>query len=137
MSASLHQTLHTRHHLALVDEASIEDFLAATPAHSVLFFAGDPAERAALGDGYRVHARVVVWQKPDALRVPLSALFRDGDRWAVFLVSADRAVKRTVDIGHRGDREAEVLSGLAEGDRVVVHPGDRLTGGARVKPLGG
>jgi len=50
MSASLHQTLHTRHHLALVEEAGIEDFLAATPVHSVLFFAGDPAERAETRD---------------------------------------------------------------------------------------
>ncbi len=50
MSASLSQTLHTRHHLALVEEAGIEDFLAATPVHSVLFFAGDPAERAETRD---------------------------------------------------------------------------------------
>jgi len=98
-------------------------------------FAGDPAERATLGDGYRVHARVVVWQKADAVRVPLSAIFRDADGWAVFAIHGDRAHKRTIELGHRGDREAEVLSGIAEGDRVVVHPGDRLTDGARVKPL--
>ena len=98
-------------------------------------FAGDPSERATLGDGYRVHARVVVWQKADAVRVPLSAIFRDADGWAVFAIHGDRAHKRTIELGHRGDREAEVLSGIAEGDRVVVHPGDRLTDGARVKPL--
>jgi hydrogenase-1 operon protein HyaE len=48
MPASLRQTLHERHHLALVDEANVERFLApspSAPAHSVLFFAGDPAER--------------------------------------------------------------------------------------------
>jgi HlyD family secretion protein len=99
-------------------------------------FVCDPAERAALGDGYRVHARVVVWQKADAVRVPLSAIFRDGDRWAVFVIGRDRAEKRVIEIGHRGDREAEALSGIAEGDQLVVHPGDRLTDGARVKPLG-
>ncbi len=99
-------------------------------------FSSEPALRAALGDGYRVHARVVVWQKPDAIRVPLSALFRDGDRWAVFVIAGDRAQKRPLEIGHRGDREAEVLSGLAETDRVIVHPGDRLTDGARIKPTG-
>jgi HlyD family secretion protein len=99
-------------------------------------FVCDPAERAALGDGYRVHARVVVWQKADAVRVPLSAIFRDGDRWAVFALSGDRAHKRVVEIGHRGDRETEALSGVAEGDQVVAHPGDRLTDGARVKALG-
>ena len=95
-------------------------------------FACDPSERAALGDGYRVHARVVVWQKQDAVRVPLSALFRDGDRWAVFVVAGDRAQKRPIEIGHRGDREAEVLTGLTESDRVIVHPSDRLTDGARI-----
>lgn len=98
-------------------------------------FTGDPAERAALGDGYRVHARVVVWQKPDAIRVPLSALFRDGDHWAVFVVAGGRAALRAVEIGHRGDREAEALSGVAEGERVIAHPADRLTGGARVEAL--
>jgi hydrogenase-1 operon protein HyaE len=50
MSASLRQNLHERHHLALVDEAGVERFLAATPAHGVLFFAGDPAERAETRD---------------------------------------------------------------------------------------
>jgi HlyD family secretion protein len=99
-------------------------------------FVCDPAERTALGDSYRVHARVVVWQKTDAVRVPLSAIFRDGDAWAVFAIGEDRAHKRLIEIGHRGDREAEALSGIAEGDRVVVHPGDRLTDGARVTPLG-
>lgn len=102
----------------------------------VLDFVCDPAERSALGDGYRVHARVVVWQKAGAMRVPLSAIFRDGDSWAVFAISEGRAQERTIEIGHRGDREAEVLSGIADGERVVVHPGDRLTDGARVKQLG-
>ena len=98
-------------------------------------FSGDAASRAALGDGYRVHARIVVWQRADAVRVPLSALFRDGDRWAVFVLAGDRARKRAIEIGRRGEREAEVLSGAAAGDVVIVHPGDRLTDGARVEPL--
>ena len=50
MSASMRQTFHERHHLALVDEVSVEDFLAAAPAHGVLFFAGDPSERAETRD---------------------------------------------------------------------------------------
>lgn len=103
--------------------------------HVVADFTGTPEERASLGDGYRVYARIVVWQKEDAVRVPLSGLFRDGDRWAVFVVAAERAEKRIVEIGRRGEREAEVLSGLAEGETIVVHPGDRLTGGARVYSL--
>lgn len=53
MSASLLQNLRERHQLASVDEASVEAFLAPAqdaPLHSVLFFAGDPAERRETGD---------------------------------------------------------------------------------------
>ena len=44
-----------------------------------------------LGDGYRVEARVVVWEAPDVLRVPGSALFRRADQWHVFVVERGRA----------------------------------------------
>jgi multidrug efflux pump subunit AcrA (membrane-fusion protein) len=39
-----------------------------------------------------------------------------------------------VQIGHRGDTEVEILSGLAPGETVAVHPGDRVAPGARVEP---
>jgi len=53
MPASLRQTLQERHHLPLVDATTVEAFLAPTPAapsHGVLFFAGDPTERAEARD---------------------------------------------------------------------------------------
>ncbi len=96
-------------------------------------FTGAPEARRALGDGYRVYARIVVWQRPDALKLPLSALFRRGDRWAVFAVDGDRARLREVELGRRGEAEAEVTAGLAEGDRVVVHPSDKLADGAKIE----
>ena len=37
-----------------------------------------------------------------------------------------------VQIGHRGDTEVEVLSGLEPGAVVVVHPGDRVEDGVPV-----
>lgn len=37
-----------------------------------------------LGDGFRVEAQIVVWQG-DALLVPASAVFRDRDRWAIYM----------------------------------------------------
>jgi HlyD family secretion protein len=92
------------------------------------------AMRAPLGDGYRVEARVVVADLPDVLRVPLSALFRSGDAWAVFAITGDKANVVPISLGHRNDRWAEVLSGLSEGARVVLHPGDRLRDGIAVEP---
>jgi HlyD family secretion protein len=85
-----------------------------------------------LGDGYRVEASFVLWEGEDVLQVPASALFRDSEGWAVFAVEEGRAVRRRVDTGQRTGLVAEVLGGLAEGDRVVVHPDDRLRDGVAV-----
>jgi HlyD family secretion protein len=97
-------------------------------------FTGEPAARAPLGDGYRVEARVTVEHLPDVLRVPLAALFRSGDDWAAYVVRGDGAVLTRLRLGQRNERWAEVLGGLEEGARIVLHPGDRLKDGARVTP---
>jgi multidrug efflux pump subunit AcrA (membrane-fusion protein) len=97
-------------------------------------FRGQAEERGALGDGYRVEASVTVTDRPDALHVPLGALFRDGDAWAVYTVSDGKARLTHLDLGPRDRRRAEVLRGLDEGAKVVLHPSDRLGEGVRVKP---
>ena len=86
----------------------------------------------ALGDGYRVEVRVIVWERADVLKVPTSSLFRAGEAWAVYRVVEDRAVRQVIDIGRRNGLEAEVLSGLSAGDRVVVHPSDAVVDGVAV-----
>ncbi|WP_149193637.1 efflux RND transporter periplasmic adaptor subunit [Luteimonas suaedae] len=97
----------------------------------------DPVEaREALGDAYRVEVRIVVWQKPDALKLPVGSLFREGGDWAVFVAEDGRARLRTLTLGPRNDREAEVEEGLREGEQVVLYPADDLRDGARIKPRG-
>lgn len=85
-----------------------------------------------LGDGYRVQGRIVIWSSPDAVQVPIGALTRFGARWGAFVVEGGRARKRELQIGHRNDEIAEVLSGLRAGERVILHPSDEVTEGARV-----
>ena len=52
-----------------------------------------------LGDGYRVEARIVVWENKDVLKVPLSALFRCGDKaWCTFVTEQGKAQRRQVSI---------------------------------------
>jgi HlyD family secretion protein len=93
----------------------------------------DPLQKwGALAHGYRVEVRVVVWSSDDILKVPVSALFREGDRWAVFVVKEGRAHLRPVALGRRNDLEAAVVDGLDEGETVVRHPSDKLTDGGRV-----
>lgn len=86
-----------------------------------------------LGDGYRVEARFVLWEADDVLQVPASALFREGERWATFVIQGGRAQRREVDPGRRSGLMTEILSGLEEGERVVLHPGQDIEEGSRVK----
>jgi HlyD family secretion protein len=88
---------------------------------------------ASLGDGYRVDASIQIWQGSNVLTVPSSALFRDGDAWAAFVVRDQRVTKQIVQLGQRADAAAEVVGGLAEGDVVVLFPSDQLRDGVRVR----
>ncbi len=98
----------------------------------IIDFADEPTRWQALGHGYRVETRVVIWNAPDVLKVPLSALFRKGDDWAVFVQQDGQASLRRVDVGHSNDLEAEIVDGLAVGERVVLHPSDRIADGTRI-----
>lgn len=95
----------------------------------------DPVEaRGLLGDGYRVETRVVIWEAADEVKVPVGALFRRGDGWAVFAVADGIAAERSVEIGERNREEAQVLGGLEPGEEVVVYPGDSVADGVPVAP---
>jgi HlyD family secretion protein len=93
-----------------------------------------PERRARLGDGYRVEARVVLWESDDVLKVPAGALFRQGDGWAVYAAEGGRARLRPVQVGHTNGLETELLGGLEAGAAVVLHPSDRIQDGAPVAP---
>jgi HlyD family secretion protein len=88
----------------------------------------------ALGDGFRVEARILTWEGNHVLSVPASAALRHGDGWAVYIIDEGRARLRPVQIGHRGRTDVEVTGGLADSTTVVLYPGDRVTDGARVEP---
>jgi HlyD family secretion protein len=89
----------------------------------------------ALGDGYRVEARIVVWSAADVLQVPSSALFRSGDRWMVFTVEDGRARRRQVEAGARNPYAVEIVSGLDAGATVIRYPGNELSEGMLVTPV--
>ncbi len=102
---------------------------------TILELQGAPAASTRLGHEFRVFVKINVYEAPNALRVPISALFRKGDQWAVFAVDRGRAWAREVDIGHRNSTFAEVLGGLRKGTQVVLHPSDRIADGVRVSRL--
>ena len=95
-------------------------------------FLESPEAWSRLGHDYRVIVHVTVWSSNDALTVPVAALFRQGDAWAVFSVRDGRAQVTPVTIGQRNNRVAEIRTGLAPGERVILHPSDRIKDGVAV-----
>lgn len=97
----------------------------------------EPARWQNLGDGYRVEAFIVVDAKPDVVSAPVSALFRQQDRWAVYAVIDGEATLTPVSVGLRNERRVEILSGLAPGDVVVIHPPNTVSDGVSVAARNG
>ena len=86
-----------------------------------------------LGHGFRVYARMTLWQSDETLQLPISALFRDGRQWSLFAIRDGRARQVAVEIGHMNDEVAELVGGLAEGDQVILHPSDMISEGTLVE----
>jgi len=96
-------------------------------------FADPPEAWSTLGHDYRVIVHVTVWNGDNVLTIPVGALFRAGEDWVVFAVRDGRARTTPVKIDHRNGRMAEITSGLGEGDRVILHPSDRIKDGVAIE----
>jgi HlyD family secretion protein len=94
-----------------------------------------PEQRAGVGDGFRVEAHIIVWEAPDALKVPAGALFRRGEQWSAFVVANGRAQLRSVKVGRSSGNETQVLDGLKSGETVILYPGSRVQENERVKEI--
>lgn len=89
-----------------------------------------------LGDGYRVEARIVVWERDDVLSVPTSALFRHRGEWSLFVVRNGHAVRQAVRVGERNPFECQIVSGVRAGEKVIPFPSDKLEEGMEVEVTG-
>ena len=99
-------------------------------------FVDSRAAWAALGDAFRVEVRIVQWESSGVLTAPASALFRAGEGWSAYVIRDGRAHRTPVEVGHRTSQRVEVLTGLSDGDEVVVYPGDAVRDGVRVATAG-
>ncbi|MCW1922020.1 HlyD family efflux transporter periplasmic adaptor subunit [Luteolibacter arcticus] len=91
-----------------------------------------PEEAKALGDRYRVEVRVAVWHSDDALVVPAGALFREGNAWKTFVFRDGKAQAVSLEAGKSDGHFTDVISGLSEGDEVLLHPPDTVKDGTAV-----
>jgi HlyD family secretion protein len=95
-------------------------------------FVDSPPPGRDLGDRYRVEARIVTWRGDNVLQVPSAALFRHGNDWMTFVVRQGKARVQRVEITHNNGVAAQLLSGLSEGDSVIIHPPNNVREGVAV-----
>lgn len=85
-----------------------------------------------LGAEFRVEVAIIVFKAQGVLQLPVSALFRHNNKWAVFVVTKHKAHLREIEIGRRNAKNAMLISGLSDGDKVIVYPSEGITDGTRV-----
>ncbi|UWQ14254.1 HlyD family efflux transporter periplasmic adaptor subunit [Aliiroseovarius sp. M344] len=100
--------------------------------NAVISFTSPSEDYAGLGHGFRVETQIIVWEAKDTLVVPSSALFRNRDNWAVFVIADGTAHLRTVEIGPNNGIEAQITSGLSKGELVILYPSSGLSEGMSV-----
>ena len=94
-----------------------------------------PNAGGALRAGAGASGTITVGARHSALVIPDSALVVLGDSLTVFVVGADSVAKaRSVSVGVRRSGRAEIVRGLAPGERVVTTGAFGLTDGMRVVP---
>jgi RND family efflux transporter MFP subunit len=85
--------------------------------------------------GLYAQATINLEQRADALALPLQALNQENGETSVYIVNSSNAIeKRRVEIGIQTDTDAELVSGLREGEMVVVSDRSSLKPGQLVRP---
>jgi multidrug efflux pump subunit AcrA (membrane-fusion protein) len=82
--------------------------------------------------GMSAVAHLAVRSATNTVAVPVAAVFSADGHDAVWVVRAGKAVRVPVTVGVSGQDLVQVVSGLADGDRVVVHGADRVKSGQQL-----
>lgn len=85
-----------------------------------------------LHPGMTVEIEVEVEKLPEAILVHVNDLFEEDGKSFVWVVDQGKAARRWVQQGRKIDEKVVILSGLEQGDRIVVTGGDLLHDGAAV-----
>lgn len=93
----------------------------------------DPEKTDGMGDGFKVSLNFILFEYPDSILIPTSAMFREGNDWVVFVVQKNRAVKRKIQSPNQSQGIARVTDGLKIGESIILFPGDSINEGSKVK----
>jgi HlyD family secretion protein len=92
----------------------------------------DFSEWQRLGHGYQLDVDILLSESKNVLTVPITALFREQQKWAIYAVVDERVEKRHLTLGNMNHFFAEVMSGMEENQAYVLHPNDQIATGIRV-----
>ena len=85
--------------------------------------------------GMYADAVLTLQKKSNVLAIPLQAINQESERMTVYAVTPDNRIEvRPVQLGMQSSNAAEVLSGLKEGETVVVSDRSALKGNTLVQP---
>ncbi len=101
----------------------------------IVDFDAPRAQWQALGDGFRVEVEFIVFEGEGVLNAPSAALFRRDGGWYAYVAESLRARGVPVEIGARSGPRTAIVSGLSEGQSVVLDPDDQIHEGTRLAPL--
>ncbi len=88
-------------------------------------------DKLTLGRDYKLN--FILTEKEGVITVPRNSVFREGDQAYVFKAKGRKAQLTPIETGIKGDQAYEVVSGLKEGDSVILSPGTELKNGTRLK----
>lgn len=83
--------------------------------------------------GYNATVDIEVFSRKGIVSLPVTALLSEEGKDYVFVVVDGKAQKREVIAGERSEEWVEILSGLEEGERVVVEEASKVKEGQRVE----
>jgi HlyD family secretion protein len=86
-----------------------------------------------MGEGFQVRCRLISRRKADSLIVPVGALFRESEAWALYRIIKSRAVKTFVKVSETSGGAALIESGVNAGDDIVLFPGEKIRNGVKVR----
>lgn len=86
-----------------------------------------------MGEGFKVLCKIETKREDNVLLTPSSALFREGDNWAVFKVVKGKIRKQKVKIESRSGHFASVSEGLQENEEIILFPSEGIEEGSKIK----
>ncbi|AOY78136.1 efflux RND transporter periplasmic adaptor subunit [Clostridium formicaceticum] len=88
-----------------------------------------------LRPGYDLDIKVITDSKENVLLIPENAVFQKDRKTYVFVNENNTAVLREIQKGMESQRLVEVISGLQEGEEIIISPDEKLKEGISIQPL--